>query len=195
MRVGPLAFALALSLPALAHADAPRAGFEAALFGGYATNDSSSFGHDGLNLYGVGFGARFGYVLEAGPYVGASLTYHLGFAKDFAGGPATGRVMPFGVEAGWEFPLARATLRPFLGVGAAHYDSSYDAPGQVSKGHGQKPALWPGVVVAYPIAEHLTAGIEGRYTVVFKGDDDTITAAGGGSANGFALFANAAYRF
>ena len=159
---------------------------------GYGFNDSNATGVNGgevLDMYGVGVGGRAGWTFDAPfrAYVGASYLHCFGFSSDVG----SGHVDPLGVEVGYDFTLGRFTLRPFFGVGIALYGSraAYEI------GSGKKAALWPGLLGTYDLTEHVFAGVEIRYTVVPRGVDSDIVAAGGGSTNALGVYADVGVRF
>ncbi len=175
--------------------DAPHGGhrIHVSLLAGFGMNDSNASGGDALNLYGAGFGLRAGYTFPVGLYAGASFVHHLGFSHD----DASGRVSPLGAEAGWDFVFGPVTLRPFFGAGVAFYSSSYTGQaGQTyARGSGQKPAFWPGLLATYDFGDRFFAGADARYTIVLTGNDDTIVAAGGGTANALGFYGDVGFHF
>jgi len=162
---------------------------------GYGFNDSNAGTGETLNLYGWGAGGRLGYTFPFHLYVGAGFVYHAGFkTSDLGTQPAWGRVAPFGLELGYAITLGPITLRPFVGAGVAAYDASYVSGSTFEKGSGLEEALWPGLSATYDIARHFFLGIDARYTIIFKGNDDAIVGAGHGSRNGLGSFATVGFR-
>jgi hypothetical protein len=178
-----------------ARAEPPvRASF--AILGGYGFNDSNANGGGAMNLYGPAAGARAGVTLAQGPYAGASFVWHAGFARDLgAGATADGRVIPIGIELGYEARIDRFAVRPYVGGGVATYSSRYVIDAQhFEQGDGNKPAVWPGVVVTADVAERAFVGVDARYTLIPTGSDPTVVSAGGGSASGPELLATLGLR-
>jgi hypothetical protein len=165
-----------------------------ALLFGYGFNDSNAGNGNALNIYGAGVGGRVGYTFGFKGYVGASFVYHTGFDQSVGGEPAHGRVSPFGLELGYALTWKRVSLRPYLGVGLVNYDASYASGASFDEGQGNKPALWPGVIVAYDLLDYVFVGLEGRYTIVSAGGDRAIVGAGRGSADAFGLYGTVGFR-
>jgi hypothetical protein len=156
---------------------------------GYGINNIAPSGaSDSFNIYGFGIGVRAGYTLPFRLYLGGMFTYNLGFSRDTLVGSVTGRIMPLGVEAGYDLELELLTIRPYLGlgVGLAGGDLKLDASNGTTKF-----ALWPGVLAMYNITDQLFVGLDLRYTIVTGVD----TGPNGGSVNSFGFYVNGGYRF
>lgn len=71
------------------------------------------------NLYGLGFGARGGYTLGFGLYIGARFDYFLGNSTESFGTTYTNSIWGFQGELGYDIGLLDfMVLRPKLGFGA-----------------------------------------------------------------------------
>jgi hypothetical protein len=84
-------------------------------------NGGARFGSDNLNL---GFGARGGYTLQNGIYLGGLFDYFIGQSQSATNGgttlTASAHLWQIGFEGGFDFALTDVLMvRPFLGVGIA----------------------------------------------------------------------------
>jgi hypothetical protein len=84
-------------------------------------NGGARYGSDDLNL---GFGARGGYTLQNGVYLGGVFDYFIGQSEtQTLGGTtisASAHVWTLGFEGGFDFALTDVLMvRPFLGIGIA----------------------------------------------------------------------------
>lgn len=84
-------------------------------------NGGARYGSDNLNL---GFGARGGYTLDNGIYIGGMFDYFMGESQtQTLGGTSlsvSAHLWDIGVEGGFDFALTPVLMvRPFLGLGIA----------------------------------------------------------------------------
>ena len=84
-------------------------------------NGGARYGSDNLNL---GFGARGGYTLPNGVYIGGLFDYFIGESQsETLGGTtvsASAHLWDIGAEGGFDFALTdKLMVRPFLGIGLA----------------------------------------------------------------------------
>jgi len=84
-------------------------------------NGGARYGSDNLSL---GFGARGGYTLPMGVYVGGLFDYFIGESQsETLGGTtvsASAHLWDIGAEGGYDFALTNELMiRPFLGIGLA----------------------------------------------------------------------------
>jgi hypothetical protein len=90
-------------------------------------NGGARYGSDNLNL---GLGARGGYTLPNGFYIGGMFDYFIGETQTVSSGgtsvSASAHMWDVGAEGGFDFSLTDAVMiRPFIGLGIA------EASGQV----------------------------------------------------------------
>jgi hypothetical protein len=160
--------------------------------GAFATGASAALllGDGFRDYFNVGIGARAGYTLPMGVYVGGTFVYHLGKNEPMLGGDSKVNVYYFGAEGGYEMGAGPLTLRPYAGIGYAI--AAFSRPGYsigsvplppVSGSEG-KGALWPGVTAIFPIG-NLFVGGDARYVVVLDAED----------VNAFCIFATGGMTF
>ena len=142
---------------------------------------------DGYNL---GIGARGGVTLPFSLYVGGTFVYHLGKSESTPAGDVTVNAFYFGPEGGYDIGVGPLTIRPYLGLGYAHFRASVPEStiagitvgGSTSEG---RLAFWPGATALIGLGG-LFAGIDGRYVAVVDGGD---------GANALALFLTGGLQF
>jgi hypothetical protein len=133
--------------------------------------------------YNVGFGARGGFTLPLGVYIGGTFVYHLGKSESTPGGDLTTHLFYFGPEGGYELSAGPLTVRPYLGLGYASFSAS--VPQSCSAGicgggptlTDSKLAVWPGATALFPVG-NLFIGADLRYVVLLDTTD----------ANAFSIF-------
>jgi hypothetical protein len=137
---------------------------------------------DGGNAWGLGFGLRGGYNIDA-IYLGARFIYYLGDSEDI---PATAftpametsvNIWELGIEGGYDVDAGGITIRPGLGVGIASV--SVDAGGLSAS--ETYLMLAPGVGI-----HSIFLGLDVRFQLIF-GDPDVV--------KGLPIFANVGMRF
>jgi hypothetical protein len=137
------------------------------------------YGTEGLKL---GIGARVGYTLPQNIYVGGTFMYHFGESNDVV----SYKVFYPAGEAGYDFHIGRATIRPYGGAGVIFVHASTSFFGKEASDTKSALALYPGVTAIYdiPNANGFYVGADAR--LVFNTD---------GGDPSFGVFANAGMRF
>lgn len=140
----------------------------------------AGYGTEGFKL---GIGARAGYTLPMNVYVGGTFMYHFGSS---ASDVASYKIYYPAGEAGYDFHIGRATIRPYGGVGVIFVHSSVSYLGQDKSDTNTTMGLYPGVTATYdiPNAEGFYVGGDAR--LVFNTD---------GGDPSFGFFVNAGMRF
>ena len=126
-RIGIAATVVAIAccaVPGRAHAGYPAA---AVSWSHGQMSGGARYGSDNLNL---GLGARGGYTLPNGVYLGGMFDYFIGETQTVSSGgtslTASAHLWDIGAEGGFDFALTDAVMvRPFIGLGIA------EASGQV----------------------------------------------------------------
>ncbi len=140
--------------------------------------------------YNVGFGARAGFTLPLGVYIGGTFVYHLGKSESTPGGDLTTHLFYLGPEGGYELSAGPLTVRPYLGLGYASFSASVPqscAAGICGGGAtltDGKLAVWPGATALFPVG-NLFVGADMRYVVLLDTTD----------ANAFSVFLTGGMRF
>jgi opacity protein-like surface antigen len=139
---------------------------------------------DGANPWGLGFGVRGGYNLDA-IFLGARFVYYLGesqeasvFGMNFE---SSFNIWELGIEGGYDIDVGGVVVRPGLGLGLANL--SVDAGG-VSASETEF-YLAPGVSALFDVSENIFLGAEARFKLVMA--DETV--------KGLILLANGGMRF
>jgi hypothetical protein len=135
---------------------------------GIYTGDGSGE-EESNNPYGLGFGARGGYTLDFGLYVGAAFHYYLGFSEEltipFMAGTieASGNIYQFGAELGYDLGLGpQFVLRPKVGIGYGILASKSSFEGEEQSGSEGGLAFTPGLQGLYSLGQaFLLLGITG----------------------------------
>ena len=151
--------------PAARAAEPSLAGFSAEALGGIGFQLNGPG-----NPFGPGFGLRAGYMLEPGFFLGGSGAYYFGLE------PGDGETGLLEGEVGFDLPLGRGSLRPYLGAGVAAIrdqemfacaaDSGPQDCFPVERGFEPK-FLWTlGARGAYPVAELLQLGLDARFHIM-----------------------------
>lgn len=130
---------------------------------GFRITDDGNFDND-PNPYGIGLGARAGYTLDAGLYLGGLFNYFWG---DRAGGDSVNariNQVTLGGDVGYDIPLGdRAVLRPVLGIGATIVMGEICVLGSCADDQSDPYLLLaPGVVLVIALGD-LYLGAEARY--------------------------------
>ncbi len=135
---------------------------------------------DGGNPWGLGFGLRGGYNIDA-IYLGARFVYYLGDSEGEGPAEVTVNVWELGIEGGYDVDVGGAVIRPGLGLGIANYtvDSSVISVSE------SEFFLAPGVSLLFDVSENIFIGADARFKVVLS--DPT--------AKAITLLANGGMRF
>lgn len=115
------------------------------------------------STYGLALGARAGYTLKPGVYVGGAVTYYQGTSLGTPAGSASNHATWLGAEAGYKFfPRAHWELRPYVFAGPAIVSSSAlrnDIPLQTTT---TRFGVQPGFLTAYHFGQAFISA-EARY--------------------------------
>ncbi len=148
------------------------------------------FSSDNLNF---GVGARGGKTLPNRIYIGGAFVYHLGDSAQVAAVDATGHVFAEGVgysmfytgpEGGYDIDLRYVVLRPYLGLGLAFIDASYNGPYSVGATSGAHFVFWPGAACMYDFPHTMWFVGGDAHLLVVPGYSDAF-----GSSFAFGFFA------
>ena len=124
-----------------------------------------------LNFYGLGFGARGGYTLDFGLYVGGQFEYFFGGSEEAAGIEISASVWQLQAEAGYDIGLGPTfALRPQLGLGLAGISAEVcidDMMGGQACGDDSETdfALSPGALAMYDVGPVFLTG-ELRFNMI-----------------------------
>jgi hypothetical protein len=132
--------------------------------------------------YGLGAGARVGYAMTNGIYLGGAATYYAGNSVDTAQGSNNAYAMFLGGEVGYIFyPSANRkwSIRPYVFGGPGVVQTAQASPFLVQK--SASFALEPGVMGAYHFG-HVFLAADARYHIE-------------PTPGAFALFLGAGYAF
>jgi hypothetical protein len=150
---------------------------------------------DGGNPWGLGFGLRGGYNIDA-IFLGARFVYYLGETEEI---PALGievsaNVMELGIEGGYDIAAGPVIIRPGLGLGLAIASIEGSAPAITGTADAESesftnPYIALGASVLYDIDEQFFVGGDMRLQFVL-GDEEE-----GGSATALIILANGGMRF
>jgi len=141
---------------------------------------------DGPNAWGLGFGVRGGYNIDA-IYLGARFIYYLGDSEDAPATmftPATEasiNIWELGIEGGYDVAAGPLTIRPGLGLGIASV--SFDFLG--ASASETEFFIAPGVSFLYDVTDSVFVGLDVRLQLILA--EETI--------KGLPLFANVGMRF
>lgn len=120
---------------------------------------------DGPNPWGLGFGLRGGYNLDA-IFLGARFAYYLG-EDDF-------NLWELGIEGGYDLPVGPVIIRPGLGLGIASVSVSVDLPAPLEDIDESEtnPYIALGASVLYDINEQYFIGGDARLQFVLGDQGD-----------------------
>ena len=135
---------------------------------------------DGPNPWGLGFGLRGGYNIDA-IYLGARFVYYLGDSEGEGPAEATFNIWELGIEGGYDVSAGPAIIRPGLGLGIANI--SVDSP--LGSGSESEFFIAPGVSALFDVSENIFVGADVRFKIVLA--EETVKA--------LTLFANGGMRF
>jgi len=138
---------------------------------GYGTKLSSSAGVD-INPFGVGFGARGGYNLDA-IYLGGRFVFFLGESTDRLGGEESFNEFTLGVVAGYDMRVSGLLLRPEASLGLAiSSHESVTAPttaGVLPSAMDESSEDFyfaPGATALYELGDDLSVGAELQLPII-----------------------------
>jgi len=145
---------------------------------------------DGPNIWGLGFGLRGGYNIDA-IFLGARFVYYLGESEEVLGAEFSANLWELGIEGGYDIPVGPVIIRPGLGLGIANVSIDVEASPLVAAAGGgsaseTNPYLALGGSVLYDIDEQFFVGGDMRLQFVF-GD--------GGDGTALIILANGGMRF
>jgi hypothetical protein len=135
---------------------------------------------DGPNAWGLGFGVRGGYNLDA-IYLGARFVYYLGASEGSGPAEVTLNIWEFGIEGGYDVDAGGVIIRPGLGLGLAgiSLDSSFGSASETEF------FIAPGASLLFDVSENIFIGADARFKFVLSDP----------SAKAITLLANAGMRF
>lgn len=133
---------------------------------------------DGLNAWGLGFGAGGGYNIGQ-IYLGARFVYYLG--ED----PVN--IWELGIEGGYDIDLGGATLRPGLGLGIANLTVAVPAFMGIGGGSVSSSEFYlaPGIAGLFDVSDSIFLGAEARFKLIMAST----------TVKGLILLAHAGMRF
>jgi hypothetical protein len=127
-----------------------------------------------INPWGTGLGIDVGYTLPNAIYFGGNFEYFFGETLEAPGLKLSANIMQFGVEGGYDVGIGQHfVIRPKLGVGLAHLESSVEGCGIdalcEAGPHGSsdtKAAILPGATFLL-FTKRISVALDVRYDVVF----------------------------
>src|SRR5690349_11911109 len=146
---------------------------------------------DGGNPWGLGFGLRGGYNIDA-IFLGARFVYYLGETEEAGGYEASVNIWELGLEGGYDIAAGPVIIRPGLGLGIASFNLSAELPGVFGTGNMTvddseiNPYFALGGSVLYDIDDTFFIGGDLRLKIVI-GDN--------GDGKALTIFANGGMRF
>jgi len=120
---------------------------------------------DGPNIWGLGFGLRGGYNIDA-IFLGARFVYYLG--EDDV------NLWELGIEGGYDIPVGPVIIRPGLGLGLANVSISVDLPAPLEDIDDSEtnPYFALGSSVLYDIDDTFFVGGDARLQFVIGDNGD-----------------------
>jgi hypothetical protein len=146
---------------------------------------------DGPNAWGLGFGLRGGYNIDA-IFLGARFVYYLGETEEAGGFEASYNLWELGIEGGYDIPVGPVIIRPGLGLGIATvaYESpGFTGPTATIEDSATHPYIALGGSVLYDIDEQFFVGGDMRLQFVLGDDEEA------GGATALIILANGGMRF
>src|SRR5690606_5628792 len=136
------------------------------------------------NPWGFGLGARGGYTLDFGLYVGGAFEYYFGDSEDFGGGNEVSfNIWQLMAEVGYDVGLGdQLVLRPKAGVRLASLGGEVCIQGTCASDSESNLLLAPGVEFQY-VGDGFFVGAEARYDFIFA-DPETANALVLGASGG-----------
>jgi hypothetical protein len=128
---------------------------------------------DGPNPWGLGFGLRGGYNIDA-IFLGARFVYYLGESEEAGGFEASINIWELGIEGGYDIPAGPVVIRPGLGLGIANASISADLPPPLESQDVSEtnPYIALGASVLYDINPEFFIGGDGRIQIVIGDNGD-----------------------
>lgn len=154
---------------------------------------------NGKNPWGLGFGARAGYNLDA-VYLGVRFAYYLGATETAMALNGTIKasvnIWELGVEGGYDLAASDTFIfRPELGLGIASYNvtTTPSNTSLVSATSNSKANLFfaPGIAALYDVTPSVFLGIDLRLMIIVGTSSQAATS----TVKGFMMFANGGVRF
>ena len=126
---------------------------------------------DGGNPWGLGFGVRGGYNIDA-IFLGARFVYYLGESEDLGplGGEVSVNVWELGLEVGYDIDAGGVVIRPALGFGLASLSVS---AGNLDSSSSEF-FIAPGASVLYNVTDSVFVGLDIRFQLVLA--EETVKA-------------------
>lgn len=131
---------------------------------------------DGPNIWGLGFGLRGGYNIDA-IFLGARFVYYVGESEEIAGAEWSANLWEIGIEGGYDIPVGPVIIRPGIGLGIANVSIDIEASpflaGSVAGSASEtNPYLALGGSVLYDINEQFFIGGDMRLQFVIGDNGD-----------------------
>ena len=131
---------------------------------------------DGPNAWGLGFGLRGGYNIDA-IFLGARFVYYLGASEDIAGAEWSLNLWELGIEGGYDIPVGPVIIRPGIGLGIANASIDVEASPLVAAAGGgstseTNPYFALGGSVLYDIDDTFFVGGDMRLQFVIGDNGD-----------------------
>ena len=140
-----------------------------------------------VNPYGLGLGARGGYTLDPGLYVGGAFDYFFGGSVDVPGAEVKFNLWTLHGEVGYDLGVApNIVIRPKAGLGLTTGHAKLCIQGNCQSDSNGKMSLAPGAQALYSL-DSLFLTAEARYNIVFDTEN--------GSGNGLLFGVGAGLTF
>lgn len=138
-----------------------------ALLGGYGwTLNPQSI--DQLNAFGVGFGVRGGFNIDAF-YTGVRLQFFMGDSRVMANGELTFDETMLALEFGYDVSVDVLTLRPHLGVGLAMSSAELAAASGVTEDRSSDDLyVVGGLSVIGDLTRRLFVGLDAQFPLIVR---------------------------
>jgi hypothetical protein len=127
---------------------------------------------DGGNPWGIGFGLRGGYNIDA-IFLGARFVYYVGESEEAGGLESSANIWELGIEGGYDIPAGPVIIRPGIGLGIANFSVEAEVPDPFGTGTTTVDAsetelyIALGGSVLYDIDEQFFVGGDMRLQLVF----------------------------
>jgi hypothetical protein len=150
--------------PITAHADRR---ISVGVLGGYgATLDTGRI--NGLNAFGVGFGATGGYDIDP-IYVGLRLLFFLGDSRSTSAGVTKFDETTIGIEVGYNIHIGIVMLRPEVALGLAMSNAELpDASGMTADLSSDDAYLAPGFVALTSVSRRVFVGVDAHLPFILR---------------------------
>jgi len=123
---------------------------------------------DGGNPWGLGFGLRGGYNIDA-IYLGARFVYYLGESEEVGPVEVSVNLWELGIEGGYDIAAGPVIIRPGLGLGIAGFSADLGPAGDASD---TNPYIALGSSILYDIDEQFFIGGDARIQIVIGDNGD-----------------------